>query len=152
MHMTIVTYGTIPVLLYMPWSFFFETKMKYLTAIPSGENTGAPLFGPCYKIGPFLGVASSSVPFFTQSLVCLDSAIRKLRKMLSSVDCMLVAHFFSENKKLYIKNLNKLCFDLITSAIPQHFATHFFYVAFRITTYLDSYCTIQTNTKGSHLL
>jgi hypothetical protein len=38
--------------------------MKYLTAIPSGENTGAPLFGLCNKNGPFLGVATSSVPFF----------------------------------------------------------------------------------------
>ena len=40
MHMNILICGTIPVSLYMPLSFFFNTEMKCLTATPSGENTG----------------------------------------------------------------------------------------------------------------
>jgi len=41
--MIILIYGMTLMPLSMPWNFFFNMEMKYLTATPSGENAGVPI-------------------------------------------------------------------------------------------------------------
>ena len=105
MHMNILIYGTIPVSLYMPLSFFFNTEMKYMTATPSGENTGTliawSILQNNHSVHLWVLLLAMCLIFFNQYLLCSENTICKLRKVLV---------------------FNGLC-------------VHFFYVAYRIGTY-----------------